>query len=189
TAGFFAARLRKVAPLPAGERQSSRPRRREPWRWLKAADVKQVAETFREAYGLDLEAILEAHQAGLIQREETLYAVPLAFERHFADLPVLSLGLAVAEGSPEGWVPTHDWAARFGRFCTRGRLQIPAEMVAPWLRGEDVPLVFSSPWPSHRVVIVIDERERILGRGRVLRDRLKNLLPRRLVLQRASWGV
>ncbi|MGB9897008.1 tRNA pseudouridine(55) synthase TruB [Thermanaerothrix sp.] len=189
TAGFFAARLRKLASFPVEEKQLPRPRRRESWRWMKAANVNQVAEAFREAYGLDLEAILEAHQAGLIRRDETLYAVPLAFERHFGDLPVLSLGLAVAEDSPEGWVPTHDWIARFGRFCTHGRVQLPSDRVATWLQGEDVPFVPSLPLPSNRVVLVTDERGRILGRGRVLRDRLKNLLPRRLVLQRTSFVV
>lgn len=70
----------------------------------------------------------------------------------------------MAEDSPEMGT-THDWIARFGRFCTHGRVQLPSDMVASWLRGEDIPFIPSSPLPSNRVVIVEDERGVSSGGG------------------------
>jgi NOL1/NOP2/fmu family ribosome biogenesis protein len=45
-----------------------------------------------------------------------------------------------------------------------------------------VPLPAIKEIPSTRVVIVRDVQGRTLGRGRVTRERLKNMLPRRIVL-------
>lgn len=185
TAGFFAARLRKVASFPSKLVTTPPPKVRMPLAWLKPTEVREVYEALKRDYGLDLQPLLEIQAAGLLRREGYLYAIPRAFEIHFGNLPVVALGLALLESTPEGWTLTHEGMARFGRYCERGRIVLPEEMVPAWLRGEDVPLVVPPPWPVSRVVVVTDARGRILGRGRVQRAQLKNLLPRRVVLQRA----
>ena len=88
--------------------------------------------------------------------------------------------MKLAEESPEGLAPAHDWVARFGSGFSNGRVEIPAELVSPWLRGED--LEFTPAETSHNgVVVLFDPDKRVLGRGRVQPDRIKNLLPRRLI--------
>ncbi|WP_299026342.1 hypothetical protein [uncultured Thermanaerothrix sp.] len=183
TAGFFAARLRKVAPVPSESGMTSPPQTRTRLTWLRPSEMREVLEALKRDYGLDMQPLFEVQVAGLVRREDYLYAAPRAFEAYFGALPVVSLGLPLLEATPEGWVLTHEGVARFGRQCQHGRVILPAEMVTPWLRGEDVPLVIRPPWPKTRVVIVTDVHGRVLGRGRVQRTQLKNLLPRRVVLQ------
>jgi NOL1/NOP2/fmu family ribosome biogenesis protein len=106
--------------------------------------------------------------------------VPSAYLEQFSGLPCQLLGLKLAEESPDGLAPAHDWVARFGSGFANGKVEIPAEMVAPWLRGED--LEFTPAETSHNgVVVLFDPDKRVLGRGRVQADRIKNLLPRRLI--------
>ena len=54
---------------------------------------------------------------------------------------------------------------------------IPA---AAWLRGEDIQGKPEAAAPPGSIVAVFDETGQILGRGKVLAGRLKNLLPKRL---------
>jgi len=183
TAGFFAARLTRTGPLPVHALPA-------PNRPLAAAGFaprgsgRQAAfcRAFEDRYGFDLAGLLANYDLEMWQRESAVYLFPTAFLRRFAGLPVSSLGLRLGEDTLDGFTLSHETAARFGQHFTRGRVELPADLVPAWLAGSDLPGLAPPPGQTGGVVVVSDLFERNLGRGRWLADRLKNLLPRRMVL-------
>jgi 16S rRNA (cytosine1407-C5)-methyltransferase len=178
TSGFFAALITKTAPLDGPRAEPpSRPLQPLGWEPLARRETQAVEQFFQQEYGFDLPALLERQQLALWRRGDGIHAFPLSFLSRFAGLPVEGLGLLVAEQTPQGLQISHEWAARFGRDFQAGTLRLPADYLEGWLRGEDAPLTDG----DNKTVVVMDEDGRILGRGRLGPQRLKNLLPRRLV--------
>lgn len=181
TSGFFAALLRKTAPVDfTFEAPPNRPLALVGQKPLTGARKRDVHNLFEERFGQALAPILTEYYLELWDSPAGIFAVPTAYLERFSGLPCYLLGIKLAEEGPEGLAPAHDWVARFGSGFTNGKVQVPYEMVTPWLRGED--LILSLPDAGqHGLVVLFDPDNRLLGRGRVQTDRIKNLLPRRLV--------
>jgi 16S rRNA (cytosine1407-C5)-methyltransferase len=182
TAGFFTALLTKTAPI--GSREEPVPAR--PWertglRWLTRPGEDAFLARLQEQYGVDLEPVLTRQGLTLWQRQERIFALPEAYLENFEEFPFQSLGMLVGEETPSGFAPSFEWVARFGRQAQTGTVTLPVTYLEMWLRGEDIPDVFGKPEQRGQVVVVGDESGRLLGRGRILADRLKNLMPGRLV--------
>ena len=123
---------------------------------------------------------METYQLEMWHSPAGIFAVPAAYLQHFSGLPCHLLGLKLAEETPDGLIPAHDWVARFGGSFTASTVVIPPELLTPWLRGED--LDFAPPGELQSgMVVLFDSDERCLGRGRLQAGKIKNLLPRRLV--------
>lgn len=184
TSGFFAALLHKQAPLgpAAGVAAPQRPLERSGFEPLSRAQAQALAEDLLSAYAFDLPAVLDAHALSLWRRGRLVYAVPQLYLARFSGLPVQALGLPLGETLPEGFSPSHPWVTRFSDGFLQGRYPLAEEHLDAWLRGEDIRSRPLPGYPPGKVVIVTDGQGRMLGRGRVLPDRLKNLLPRRSVL-------
>ncbi len=197
TSGFFAALLRKTGPftqpsagesgqapgLPGGAQEApSRPMSRSGFEELSEQEAQAWSDGLMQAYAFDLAETLERSRLALWRRGREVYAIPRLYLERFRELPVQSLGLPLGEELPDSLAPSHEWVARFsGEFLT-GRYPLEEEHLRAWLRGEDIRSKPLPGYPTGMVVIVEDASGRLLGRGRVLRDRLKNLLPRRSVL-------
>jgi NOL1/NOP2/fmu family ribosome biogenesis protein len=85
--------------------------------------------------------------------------------------------MLLAERKGGKLIPSHELVSRFGRFFTAGRLIISAQDGERWLMGHELR---RRNIPTG-VVLVQDEQGRLLGRGKVVGERIRNLLPRRLV--------
>ena len=188
TAGFFAALIVKRGATPI-ERQPYpvRPLRERGYRPLPPDEEAEWVEELRDRYHFDLAAVMEAQNLSLWQRGENIYLFPDLYLSHFGDLPMVAAGMLVAEKAGavcETPLPSHEFVSRFGGEFGAGRLVITAEEGERWLQGRelrgrdpDVP-----PGAGRgAVVLVEDELGRFLGRGKVLGNRVRNLLPRRLV--------
>lgn len=182
TSGFFAALITKIGPvsLPS-EPPPSRPLRMVNQESLPKKEAAQFITDYLAAYGFDIEFVLENQDLVLWRSPGAIYAVPRAFLDRFANLPCQLMGLKIAEGKPEDWVPSHEWMSRFAGEIKAGRVALPTEHLSAWLRGEDASLQTMKPAPHNPVVAVFDMDGRFIGRGKIQNDRLKNLLPRRLV--------
>lgn len=182
TAGFFAALITKTGPI--GRREAQPPERPLEVFGLDALDADELddlAARFNDEYGFNLHAMLQENRCELRQKGAAVFIVPELYARHFASLPFQSLGMMLGEFSPDGFVPSHEWLARFHRFFAGGRVRLDAGQTQAWLRGED-----ASVQPSGASVLaVIDEQGRYIGRGKYSDGKLKNLLPRRLVWMQA----
>ena len=181
TAGFFAARLTK---LLASHQDSSpypgRPITRAGWQPLGRKSDTWITGIFRDLYGVDLPLLLQEHRLELWRRAKRIYAFPEIFMQRFGDLPVQGLGMQLGEDTGDGFTPSHEWVARFGGMVRAGRYVLAAELANAWVRGEDLSVAPEQGLPTGRVVVVFDEQGRLLGRGMVQANRLRNLLPRRL---------
>jgi 16S rRNA (cytosine1407-C5)-methyltransferase len=183
TSGFFAARLTKesaITPIPRGHNpyRSFSTSRYEP---LHRVKVSYLSQFFQEFFGFNLSGVLNKQNLSLWTFNKRIFALPEAFFNSFPDMPFESLGLPVGDETPDGFSPSHEWVARFGRTFTSGIVCLEEEVVAAWLRGEDIPLPRIVIKPGSTVVVE-DRAGRLLGRGKVTAQRLKNLLPRRLAV-------
>ncbi|MDR3575564.1 MAG: hypothetical protein P4L50_17025 [Anaerolineaceae bacterium] len=184
TSGFFAALVSKLAPVEtANQAAPSRPFEKTGLELFSRSENNRLAGLFQDEYGFDLAPVLDKQGLQLWKRAEEIYAIPESFINHFGTLPFQALGIQVGEETPEGFSPSHNWAARFGRHFKLGLCAISPEQAQSWLRGEDLQGRFLPDARTGKTVMVIDEKGRLLGRGKLLNGRLKNLLPRRLAFQ------
>ncbi|MEN6522822.1 MAG: tRNA pseudouridine(55) synthase TruB, partial [Anaerolineaceae bacterium] len=88
------------------------------------------------------------------------------------------------EVKPDGYLPEHEWLTRFESRFHAPRYNISSDQVASWQRGSDIPGKPAGAFTNHQLVLTMDEKGRYLGLAKILNDRLKNLLPRRVVAGR-----
>jgi len=187
TAGFFAARITKldgVEPTSsAGEPAPARPLARAGLQPLHSREVGEIAARLMDAYGLDLPALLEAHNLEVWRYAGELLLVPGYYAGMFNHMPVQGLGLTLAEETPAGLLLDHFFLARFLHLIRQG-VHVVADdaRAAAWLRGEDLHGTPPEGAVKGDILILVDAQNRLLGRARVQAERLKNLLPRRAML-------
>ena len=183
TAGFFTARLRKTQPIPQesgnfrektvpGERPVSLPK----------SEVDSVVGLLLSAYGIDLELILNLYQLLLVKKKDTILLLPGKLGGRIPTLKFITAGMSLAEITPSGLEISHDFCSRFGKMIPAGWAELPEILNAPWLRGEDIPRDSVSHLPANRIILLRNSEGEYIGRGRVTSDRIKNLLPRRVLL-------
>ena len=179
TSGFFAALIRKIDSVGA---DAQVPPARTPGQagleQFSAQARTDLITQLRHRYGFDLEAILERQGLTLWQRHKSVYAMPQLWLDQFARLPCVAVGMRIGESTDE-FVPSHELVARFEAQFSGRRLRLAEEPASKWLAGYDLRGQTDAPYPSGTIVIVEDDRRRFLGRGKVLRDRIRNLLPKR----------
>ena len=181
TSGFFAARLRKLdSPGARGDPPPYRPFEKQGLTRLGKSGQTAFLSCFEQQYGLDLGQVMERQALTLWKRGETITAIPEAYLSRFADLPVEMAGLMVGEETRDGLVPSHELVARLGRKFARGKICLSLADGERWLTGADIEMDGEE---AGKVLVVEDERGRLLGRGKLNQQgKLKNMLPRRLVV-------
>ncbi len=179
TSGFFAALIRKREKVEA---PSSIP----PQRTLAHAGFapanesqqREVINALLNGYGFDLGGVLEGQRLELLKRGESVYAVPTQFISHFGDFPCIAIGMLIGEWNDGTFVPSHELIARCSSQFTGQRFALNADHVKQWLTGQDLRTV-TPPYATGSIILIEDEQHRYLGRGKVLRERLRNLLSKR----------
>ncbi len=182
TAGFFACLLQKKAALDLPVASApSRPLERTGFNPLPQKETRSLAQALLTEYEFDLVSVMEQIQLELVGYGQRVFAFPQRMLNEFSSLPVQSAGLLVGEETGEGFVPAHDWVSRFFSAFTANRVEVPETEIDAWLRGENLPAASFPHLPENATVLMVDSDGRFLGRGRVTADRIKNLLPHRLV--------
>lgn len=182
TAGFFSARLRKLESVATHPQPS--PRRSLEEVGFEAAGSQELAETIdrlRQSYGFDLGSVIEEHALVLWRRGQQFTAIPERLLSCFGDLPCVAAGMLVGEWSEGGFLPSHELLARFSARCAAGRFTLSAGQAEMWMAGRDLRGLDTAGYPAGMIVLAEDEKHRFLGRAKVLNDRVRNMLPRRLV--------
>ena len=113
-------------------------------------------------------------------RGSLVYSIPEAYTTHFTGLPFKSLGLLTGEETPDGFFPSHEFVARFGPQFMQGLYILSDEDLKSWLAGYDLQIDHPNSLAAGSAVAVFDQQGRLLGRGKIIKGRLKNLLPKRL---------
>jgi len=179
TSGFFATLIRKDGRVNA-------PTSLPPQRTLAHAGFSSLNETqqrevinaLHNGYGFDLRSVLEGQRLELLKRSDSVYAVPAQFIAHFGDFPCIAIGMLIGEWNDGTFVPSHELIMRFSSQLTGQRFALNADHVKQWITGQDLRTV-TPPYPTGSFILIEDEHHRYLGRGKVLRERLRNLLSKR----------
>ncbi len=183
TAGFFTARLRKNQSFPQVEHKyrekSISGERPVP---LPKPESDSAAGFFQSTYGIELEPILNMYQLLLAKQKDTILLFPRKLDERIPNLKFITAGMSLAEFTPGGLEISHDFCSRFGKLISAGWVVLPDQLKAPWLRGEDIPRDSVNDLPANRIILMRDSEGGFIGRGRVTSDRIKNLLPRRVLL-------
>ena len=116
----------------------------------------------------------------LWQRDRSVYAIPERLVAQFAALPYAAAGLMIAQQDEDRFIPSHELITRYFAQFVRPRLALAADQRALWLEGRELRNTADIPYPPGTIILLEDERGRFLGRGKVLRDRVRNLLPKRI---------
>jgi NOL1/NOP2/fmu family ribosome biogenesis protein len=99
---------------------------------------------------------------------------------NFPSLRLTSLGMLIGKVTGNEFLPSHEFVARFGQEFESGKIMLENEFLCAWLRGEDIRGYSIKQPASARIVVVMDQIGRNLGRGKILANQLKNLLPNRI---------
>jgi 16S rRNA (cytosine1407-C5)-methyltransferase len=182
TAGFFAARITKKAPLESKQSlPPARPLEQAGWFPLAQQEVLNLCSEIQRTYGLDFLTLKQTQNWEIWTYKQNLYCFPIQFLTFFSQLPVQSLGLTLAENNSEGIILSHEFITRFGDLATQNLVFLDESQSEEWMRGNDLSISISSQG-SNPVMIIFDHQHRVIGRGRISQDRLRNLLPHRLRL-------
>jgi 16S rRNA (cytosine1407-C5)-methyltransferase len=182
TSGFFAALITKLASVDRPvQPPPSRPLEKTGLERITAREENLLVQQLIDQFGYDLTSTLERHDLSLWKRGGVIFSIANPFLDRFRDFPFEAAGLLLGEQTPQGFQLSHEWVARFSMYFKQGRYCVPEEAIPAWLRGEDLHGLPAGGFPTGRMVVVVDQQDRLLGRGKLQAQRLKNLLPRRLV--------
>jgi len=181
TAGFFCAKLIKNGSIPSEKRwdvHGKNPKMKGEYFNKKESDG--LTDMISSLYGFDLKNVITDQSLAYWQFKENIYLVPSQVQNQFSELPVHSMGMIIGKYFPNGWQPSHEFVSRFGDQFTENVYILGNEYLKAWLRGEDIR---NSVRPSGQIgkfLAIRDASWRNLGRGKMLSNRLRNMLPTRL---------
>lgn len=182
TSGFFAALIRKTESVPVSH--DAPPLRQ----WedgglarLRGQAAAQIADTLRDGYGFDADALIAAYDLDFWQRDDQVFAIPARVHTLFGTLSHTGAGFLFGQWAGEAFIPSHELITRFWDQFAALSVPLDPALAAQWQQGRDLrdlPAVSALPG---NVVLFADERGRFIGRGAAQTARVRNLLPRRLV--------
>lgn len=182
SSGFFAALIQKTQTVPVhASGYPARPLADRGFAPATGPETLELLGGLQDRYCFDLREVMESQGLALWKRDQQLFLLPELYLSHLYDLPMVAAGMLAAERKGKELVPSHELVSRFGGQFRAGRLTIPEPMAEAWLQGQELRNWSGDKIEHGSIVLVEDERGRILGRGKVLGARVRNLLPRRLV--------
>ena len=181
TAGFFCAKFIKQGIIPSENRwdvHRNNPNMKGEYFNKKKSD--DLTDMISSLYGFNLQCVIADQSLSYWQFKENIFLVPSQVQNQFPKLPVHSMGMLIGKYFPKGWQPSHEFVSRFGDQFTENIYVLGDEFYKAWLRGEDIR---NSVRPSGQIgkfLAIRDASGRNLGRGKMLSNRLRNMLPTRL---------
>ena len=181
TAGFFTARLTRLGELP--ETKEGEWRRRtstSAYTQIPKQQSQMIAENLQEHFGFDLETLIEKGRLLISGQKNKVFLIPEKLNYQFRDLHFLSAGMELGKSVRDDFIPSHEFVSRFGDQFSKGTLILEERYLESWSRGEDIRGFKTNEFNTGEILAVRDGSGRNLGRGKLLADRLKNMLPTRL---------
>ncbi len=181
TAGFFAALITKERPITARREKYPLPPNRltSVFKDPRPEDIQHLNEEFQYFLCQPISDIAESTCTEIKNQNQFWYLLPLSIPKPVIDLPIHSMGMCIAESTPDGLLPTHEFLSRFSHHLSGIRLILEQSRVAGWMRGQDLQEEFQVK--GNPFIPVTDDRGNFIGRGKCLHNRVRNLLPRHLI--------
>ncbi len=182
TSGFFAVRIKKISSLRLKSTQyPTRDFQLTGLVQLKPSERQQLSDLIMDSYGFDLSKVTQQYSLELMHRRDNLFLVPQKYLSYFSQIPFHTLGMSLGKMTAGNILLTHEFVSRFGPQFAQGIIILDDQYIDQWLAGRDIRGPYLSPNQIGSIVLVKDLYGRILGSGKVLPERIRNLLPQRLV--------
>ena len=181
TAGFFCAKFIKKGAIPSGKRMNARVKKPNmKGSYFNDRESHHLTEMISSLYGFDLQSIIDDQSLAYWQYKEDIYLAPSKLAIQFPEFAVHSMGMLIGKYFPKGWLPSHEFVSRFGNLFAENIYILDNEHQDAWIRGEDIRGINKSEGMTGKILAIRDASGRNLGRGKMLSNRLKNMLPTRL---------
>ncbi len=181
TAGFFCAKFIKKGAIPSGKRIDARGKKSNiKGSYFNEKESHHLTDLISNLYGFDLKSIINDQSLAYWQYKEDIYLAPSQLAIQFPELPVHSMGMLIGKYYPKGWQPSHEFVSRFGDLFTENIYILDNEYHDAWTRGEDIRGIKKTEGRTGKILAIRDAIGRNLGRGKMLSNSLKNMLPTRL---------
>jgi len=181
TAGFFCAKFIKIGAIPSEKRMDAREKKPNmKGSYFNEKESHHLTDMISNLYGFDLKSIIDDQSLAYWQYKEDIYLAPSQLAIQFPELPVHSMGMLIGKFFPKGWQPSHEFVSRFGDLFTESIFILDNEHHDAWIRGEDIRGIKKAEGLTGKILVIRDANGRNLGRGKMLSNRLKNMLPTRL---------
>jgi len=180
-AGFCCAKFIKKGSIPSEKQWDAR--RKNPdmkGLFFNERESHQLTDMISSLYGFDLKNIFDDQSLAYWKHKENIYLIPSRLAVQFPELPVHSMGMSAGKYIPKGWRPSHEFVSRFGDMFTENIYILGNEYHEAWFRGEDIRGINKPEGLIGRIFVIRDANARNLGRGKMLSNRLRNMLPTRL---------
>ncbi len=181
TAGFFAGKITKLNPINTeAKNPPSRSLALADWFPVDQKTIQSLEKWVMDEYGFSLNDLAERYDWEYWQFKNSLHCFPIRFLETFSEFPVQSLGLPLGEIVNDEFVFSHEFVTRFGSHFQNNLIKIENSQLENWMRGEDLSCNFLVNQPTQ---IIIDHLGRFIGRGKPSTNRLRNLLPKRILMR------
>ena len=181
TASFFCAKLIKKGAIPSGKQIDNRQKNQKMKKGkFDEKESRDLTDMISSLYGFDLKSIMDDQSLTYRQYKENIYLIPSQLAIQFPNLPVHSTGILAGKYFPKGWQPSHEFVSRFGDLFTKNIFILEDKHHDAWFRGEDIRGITKFDELDRKILVIRDANGRNLGRGKMLSNRLKNMLPTRL---------
>ncbi|MCD4684336.1 MAG: tRNA pseudouridine(55) synthase TruB [Anaerolineae bacterium] len=182
TSGFFAALIRKTAPVPVEpDAPPTRTWSESGLQPLVQRDVAQITAQMHTAFGFDLDAVIAAYDLTLWGRDKLVHAVPARAHDQFPTLPHVGVGFLLGQWADAAFTPSHELVTRFWDHFAAQCITLDNAHSTIWRQGRDLRAMLELDVPTGAVALFADAQGRFIGRGHMQRGRVRNLLPKRLV--------
>ncbi|MGX9241021.1 16S rRNA (cytosine(1407)-C(5))-methyltransferase RsmF [Pantoea dispersa] len=168
--GFFVARLRKTASVPALPAPTYKLGKLP----FSPASRKLVAEVAQAAHkvGLHWDESLT-----LWQRDKELWLFPAALENWLSKVRFSRIGLKLAETFPKGFRWQHEAVVALAQPDNALAFELDEAQAESWYRGQDI----HPDTPPARDEVIVTYQQQPLGLAKRVGNRIKNSYPRELV--------
>lgn len=181
TAGFFCAKLIKKGGIHSAKHMDTSGKKPTlKGSFINERDSYHLTDMISSLYGFDLSNVVETQSLEYWQYKEDIYLVPSQLAVQFPSLPIHSKGMFVGKYVSKGWQPSHEFVSRFGDLFTDSIYILEDEHYDAWIKGEDIRGINGLEGLRKKILAIRDASGRNLGRGKMLTNRLKNMLPTRL---------
>lgn len=118
----------------------------------------------------------------LYQRDKEFWLFPSQIEPLINELRFSRLGIKISEqfgkGNKIGFKTMHEFVSSFGDQASKNKIQLTAQQAQSYYQGRDV-FEVDSQGTSGEVLVCY--RDNVIGLGKILKNKLKNNLPRDLI--------
>lgn len=181
TSGFFAARLRKKAHLALPD--ATWPTYKDAgYETLHNKNIDLIQQSLHDGYDFNFNSVMASQALILLQKKDSVYALPERLYAEFSDISSMSMGLLIGQLQGETFTPAHELISRFwGDFKGHGITIEDPQQLAIWLEGRDLRGDYLGQYPNGCIVLLENEYGEFIGRGKVQEGRIRNMLPKRVI--------